>query len=443
MSTQDLVLGLDVGTTSAKASLFSLNGTVLAQGRARTPWRRANLHATSGASLGTELSPEALINAVQEAISTALQQHTSGQVVAVGVTSMGESGVLLDSSGAPIAPVIAWHDTRDKSLVLDLEDSVGGEEFSRTTGLPLLPQWSLTKHRWQQDNFPSHEHVSRRLSIAEWIVHRLGGEQASDISLASRTGWLDLTNRSWWQTTLEWSRTRESILPPLVDSGTPLGKVDSHLSRLDGAVLTTAGHDHQAAALGADATGPGDQLDSHGTAEALVRTVAPSTVGPQARISLASAGVTIGWHAQKDRWALLGATQGGLVLERIARLFDIGPNTVETLNDAARDITETTIEVALTDAGNLRIDGIHDDASQGEVWAAGAKQIVSDIGAVNQLMNRVAGRQARTISAGGWSSNPLLVELKRNVFGESISSLISEPGAWGAAKLALQAAEHI
>src|SRR5690625_1787276 len=99
MSTQDLVLGLDVGTTSAKASLFSLNGTVLAQGRARTPWRRANLHATSGASLGTELSPEALINAVQEAISTALQQHTSGQVVAVGVTSMGESGVLLDSSG--------------------------------------------------------------------------------------------------------------------------------------------------------------------------------------------------------------------------------------------------------------------------------------------------------------------------------------------------------
>ena len=66
-------------------------------------------------------------------------------------------------------------------------------------------------------------------------------------------------------------------MPPLVTAGTALGRVsaDAALGRLTGAVLTVAGHDHQAAAIGADAAGVGDELDSCGTAEALVRTVVP------------------------------------------------------------------------------------------------------------------------------------------------------------------------
>ena len=106
-------------------------------------------------------------------------------------------------------------------------------------------------------------------------------------------------------------------MPALVTAGTPLGRVsaDAGLPRLTGAVLTVAGHDHQAAVIGAGADGPGDELDSCGTAEALVRTVAPG-LSPRVVAELAECGITTGWHAVADNWCLLGATQGGLALQR-------------------------------------------------------------------------------------------------------------------------------
>ena len=134
------------------------------------------------------------------------------------------------------------------------------------------------KHLWLNRHVPEARGAVRRFNVAEWIVKELGGEEATEQSQVSRNGWLHLRGRRWWPQALEWSHARESLVPPLVTAGTPLGCVgpDAGLSRLTGAVLTVAGHDHQVAAIGAGAAGEGDQLDSCGTAEALVRTVAPA-----------------------------------------------------------------------------------------------------------------------------------------------------------------------
>ncbi len=109
----------------------------------------------------------------------------------VGVASMAESGVLLADDGRAVAPLIAWHDTRDAAETAALRAELGAQ-FSVRTGLPLRQQWSLTKHRWQLDHDEAAAAGVRRLGVAEWIVHALGGEQVSEQSLASRTGWLDL-----------------------------------------------------------------------------------------------------------------------------------------------------------------------------------------------------------------------------------------------------------
>ena len=108
----------------------------------------------------------------------------------LGVTSMAESGVLLDAHGAPVAPVIAWHDTRDHGELTRLDSDPRATTFAAATGLPLRAQWSLTKHRWLMDHVPAARTAVRRLNIAEWIVRGLGGDEATEQSLASRTGWL-------------------------------------------------------------------------------------------------------------------------------------------------------------------------------------------------------------------------------------------------------------
>jgi sugar (pentulose or hexulose) kinase len=438
VTTAELLVGLDVGTTSSKAVVFGTDGAPLAVGRASTPWRAVELgRGGSPAASGTELDANELLDAARTALAHALAGAPDGRVVGVGVTSMGESGVLLDSRGGPVAPVIAWHDSRDLREVADLGRAVGDEAFSSRTGLPLRSQWSLTKHRWQVDNDPGVARAVTRLNIAEWVVRGLGGDHASDASLASRTGWLDLAARSWSGDHLEWSGASASLLPPLVTSGTALGRVRDvgGVPRLTGAVLTTAGHDHQAATVGADAAGPGDQLDSCGTAEALVRTVpAPFPATGVAR--LAQAGITVGWHVLDDRWALLGATEGGLALTRVLAAVGGSREEYARLDAAAMSAQRGSVTVDIDDTARVTVRGIGDGVSPGEIWRVTLEAITDQILDIHRSMTSVVGPHRNMVVTGGWSRSAALMLVKQRAFGDLTRSAVEEAGARGAALLA-------
>jgi sugar (pentulose or hexulose) kinase len=398
-----LLIGLDVGTTASKAVVFTEGGDPVASGRADTPWTDS----------GAELDATALLESAKTAVAQAMSQCPPGPIAGLGVTSFAESGVLLDRRGEPVAPVIAWHDTRDDAELADLHDAVGAYAFSATTGLPFRQQWSLTKHRWLMDNVASATAAVRRLNVAEWIVRGLGGEEATEQSLASRTGWLRLADRSWWAETLAWSGAREALMPSLVTAGTPLGRVssDAGLPRLTGAVLTVAGHDHQAAAIGAGADGPGDELDSCGTAEALVRTVAPG-LSASVVAELAERGITTGWHAVPDHWCLLGATQGGLELQRV--LAQLGKTSADlpTLDDD---------EIA--------------------VWRDALEAVTVQAAEIHDAMTALSGPHRRLVVTGGWSRSEEFMAVKRRRFGELTRADVDEAGARGAALLAGRAAQ--
>ncbi|MDT5143026.1 MAG: hypothetical protein QOI79_2380, partial [Mycobacterium sp.] len=142
-----LFIGLDVGTKTSKAVVFTEAGEEITTGRADTPW-------TFTAS-GAELDATALLAAAKAALAEALAACPPATIAGLGVTSLAESGVLLDQRGVPVAPVIAWHDTRDHAELAHLRNAITAQDFSAMTGLPLRQQWSLTKHRWLLDNVPA------------------------------------------------------------------------------------------------------------------------------------------------------------------------------------------------------------------------------------------------------------------------------------------------
>ena len=428
-----LYVGIDVGTQTSKAVVFTDAGDQVAAGRADTPW--------TFVPTGAELDAQDLLDAVKSAVAQALSAAPDGRVAGVGVTSMAEAGVLLDGTGAPTAPVIAWHDTRDHIELESLRQTVDAHEFAATTGLPFRQQWSLTKHRWLVDNVPSARRAVRRLNVAEWIVAGLGGEEATEQSLASRTGWLRLAERSWWTDTLDWSGATESLMPQLVTAGTALGRVspDVGLSRLTGAVLTVAGHDHQAAVVGAGADGPGDELDSCGTAEALVRTVAPG-LAPAVVAELAELGITTGWHAVADHWCLLGATQGGLALQRILGLLGTDVAGLPALDVKAIALDRTDIAVVAPPFGRLDVTGITDGDGPEHLWRAALEEVTEQAGEIHDAMTAVSGPHRTLVVTGGWSRSEGLLAVKRRRFGDLVRSDVDEAGARGAALLAERAA---
>jgi sugar (pentulose or hexulose) kinase len=423
----EYLIGLDVGTTSSKAVVIDRHGVEVGHGRAATPW-----HATA---TGVQTDALAVLESAKQAIGQALERVPRGAVTGVGVASMAESGVLLNRTGEPVAPVIAWHDTRDVEQVRQLGETFGAEGFARRTGLPLRSQWSLTKHRWLIDHQPSTRDAVRRLGIAEWIVREFGGAEVSEQSLASRTGWLDLRAREWWGDALEWSGVPTSLLPPLVTAGTAVGQVTSAvgLAGLAGAVLTVAGHDHQAATVGAQAAGDGDVLDSCGTAEALLRTVSPG-LDPDAVLALTDAGITVGWHALPDRWCLLGGTQGGLVLQRILATLGKGRQDLASLDQQA--LAADPADVKITGDDPVGISGITEGTGPAQLWRAALEEVTRRASDIDAAMTAVSGARNNFIVTGGWARSDALLEIKRRVFGQLTLTRVGEAGARGAAILA-------
>jgi sugar (pentulose or hexulose) kinase len=386
------LVGIDVGTTYCKAAVVDDDGAARAHGRVFTPWRRV--------ATGAEVEPARLVQAALDAAERALERSPAGRVEAVGVTSMAETGALLGADGVPVAPAIAWHDERGAKEADALKHDIGGERFTETTGLPASPLCTLSKYRWLRSHHDGSERGVRWLNVAEWIVRSLGGDEVGDLSLACRTGMLELDRRAPWSEALEWADAPSGLLPAPAPSGAPAGRVTRGLERARGAVLCVAGHDHLCAAVGAGAVRDGDVFDSCGTAEAFVRSVEPP-LPAESRLRAVAGGVTVGWHALPDRLALLGGFESGLALERVGQLQEV--EDADEVDAETRAVLEAL-------------------AARGE--------------AIVRTIEEVAGRTRRIVVTGGGARSEAVLAIKRSALGPFERPPVQEAGARGAALLA-------
>jgi sugar (pentulose or hexulose) kinase len=431
LSGGDLLVGIDVGTTACKAAVVRAgDGVEVAHGTAPTPW--------TVVPTGAELAPERLLDAALEATARALRQAPDGPVIGAGVTSMGETGVLLDRHGRPVAPAIAWHDARGEAEAARLAADLGAERFSARTGLPVRPLFSIAKYAWLRANLPPVAGAVRWLGVAEWVVHGLGGDQVAELSLASRTGLLDLERRAWWEEARAWAQAPPGLLADLVQAGSPAGTAaGDRLPRLAGAALTVAGHDHLSASVGAGATRPGDLFDSCGTAEALIRAV-PPPVAPEDIGRLVDAQVTVGWHVLPGQHALLGASRAGLALRRFLGLLGVDERRRAELDRAAAAAPPGSGGLTVRDVFGERaaLEGIGADPTPALVWRAALEAVAERAAELRRHIESVAGPSRRLVLAGGWARSPANRSVKRALLGAFEWPRVAEAGARGAALLA-------
>src|SRR4051812_30028195 len=316
MSGPGAVVGIDLGTTCTKVLIQDVTGRPLSLLETRTPW-------STTATGGTQITIEALAGVVIDLMSSALIQAEATsepvRILGIGVSGFAESGVLIDGSGRPCTPVIAWFDRRGEQQVARISQRRDGfgRDFVRHTGLPWDNQASAAKLCWFADHGLALTAAHRWLSVPEYLVHLFGGEQVSEPSLASRTGLLDQdTGRVWGPGATELGLPA-SLLPEPLPAGRPAGKVRfGGLSRqFQDAVLTVAGHDHPVAAIGAGATGTDELFNSTGTADVIARSL-PGRLSGSQREQLVGHGISVGAHLLPDTGLLLGGVRGGLLLRR-------------------------------------------------------------------------------------------------------------------------------
>jgi sugar (pentulose or hexulose) kinase len=256
------------------------------------------------------------------------------------------------------------------------------------------------------------------------------------LSLASRTGLLDLQTQDWWPDALAWLDLPSGVMPRLVRAGTPIGRVRAGLlPGADGAVLTIGGHDHLCAAVGAGATGPDDVLNSCGTATALVRGVAGG-LDSAAVERMVSAGIAVQVHVLEGQQALVTGVLEGFALRRFLRLLGVEEAERATLDQQAALVSASTLRVDGIDAPAARLTGIDQEVTPARVWRAALDAVERRLADLLNVMVREAGPHQRVVVVGGWARNPGVRAAKRAFLGPCVYADVDEAGVHGAALLA-------
>ena len=438
--TSNVVLGIDIGTTSSKAVARSTSRDSTHYVEQPTPWH------TPGCGQ-TEIDPYRLVDVAVDLIGRAIRAAESAwgpvRVRSIGVTGLAESGVLLDAAGRPTGPVIAWFDHRGGHEL----EQVGREApdfaatFERTTGLPWSSQASLAKLLWLRASGYRAGPGSTWLSVPEWIVFALGGDPVREPSLASRTGLIDQDTGEVWPDALAAAGLSARILPGERPAGARAGYLrhEGVVSAAAGAVLTVAGHDHPVAAIGVGAVEADELFNSSGTADVLARSI-PGTLDETQRQQVVSAGWSIGRHVLPDTSLLLAGVGGGLLLRRV--LAALGAESGQAraeLDHASLSVGELPAGLSVTGDGRTQDDvviRIQDGASPATVWTAAVRYTAAQTRLLLDDIEKIVGPHRRAVAAGGWTQMASVRMAKAAVIDAMSFSPVVQPGVTGAALLA-------
>lgn len=268
-----LYIGIDVGTTNIKAMVFCPE-TLERLGFASTP--------TPCGSDGL-YALDALFNAAMDTLSRVIDGLPASDICAIGVSSMGESGALLDANGNILTPVIPWYDTRSQPHADRLSEALGGEAIYRVTGQLCSGKFGVTKLMWQKDNCPNSFASARYwLGVNDYILYRLSGRRVCDYSIAARSMAFDIHRLAWSEPILRAAGVDEGFMSECVPGGSPIGTLLPDIAQNIGlsskTLIVTGGHDHACAAVGGGCIRPGTLLDSMGTSEVAIFPISEAPV---------------------------------------------------------------------------------------------------------------------------------------------------------------------
>ena len=436
----DVVIGIDIGTTSSKAVARSTSHRDAPYAEQLTPWRTDRRGQT-------ETCPQRLLGVAVDLIGRAVRAAESSwgpvRVRGIGVTGLAESGVLLDPAGRPAAPVIAWFDPRGGLQIEQVTREAPGfaAAFARTTGLPWSSQASLAKLLWLRASGYPVGPASTWLSVPEWIVFALGGDPVREPSLASRTGLIDQGTGEVWPEALAVAGLPARILPGGHQAGLRAGYLghDDVVACAQQAVLTVAGHDHPVAAIGVGAVGADELFNSSGTADVLARSI-PGTGEESQRQAVVDAGWSSGRHVLPGTSLLLAGVSGGLLLRRV--LAALGAESSEAraaLDQASLSVGELPPGLSVTGGGRTRDDVVihlQDGVTPASVWTAAVRYTAAEARRLLGDIEKIAGPHRRAVAAGGWTRMASVRAAKTAVIDGLSFSPVPQPGVTGAALLA-------
>lgn len=261
----DLVIGIDVGTTTVKSAAFD----PVAMSRPVAVERRPSAtYSTRGER--SEVEPEQVEQAVYETLQVLGDRIDRARVVGVGITGTACGAWLTDRDGKAVRPAIMWNDGRAAEITRAWGETDTLDRIFDISGNVPFPGYTLPVLAWLDAHEPrSREQADVVLFCKDWLRLRLTGVVATEASEASYVPF-DIVRRAWSDELFEitgttaWRSLLPELLPP--DSTQPLSAEGAQRTGLKaGTPISMGATDIVAGLVGAGASRVGRTVSILGT----------------------------------------------------------------------------------------------------------------------------------------------------------------------------------
>jgi xylulokinase len=447
------LLGLDIGTSGAKALLCDEKGKVVATALAEYP-------IYSPFPLWSEQNPVDWWQGAQSALRQVLAESkvNPAEIAGLGLTGQMHGAVFLDARGEVIRPALLWNDQRTAAECAEITEKVGAARLIEIAGNPALTGFQAPKIVWLRNHEPENfAKIACVLLPKDYIRLKLTGDLAADASDAAGTLLLDLRTRDYSPEILEKLGLQRAWLPKVYEgpevTGCLLPEVARALGLPEKLPVIAGGGDNAASAIGTGVVRSGVVSSSIGTSGVVFAYSDGIALDPGGRLHtfchtvpgkyhlmavVLSAGGSFHWLRDLFRQActMAGmADASGLSYDQLTAAAAAVPVGAEGLVFLPYLTGERTPHLDPLASGAFV--GLTARHGVGHVARAVMEGVVYGLKDGLEIMRDLGVPVGQIRATGGGGRSPFWRQMQADIYGAEVVSLQAEEGpAYGAALLA-------
>lgn len=299
---KSFLLGIDLGTSGCKMTVFDFEGNVIAANtRTYRTYYPQTGHVEQDANEWWEV--------VCEGIQYILQHNAvePGQIAAIGVDGTSWACLPVDREGKPLRQVMLWLDRRADEQARWMKELAGEERLIALSGNPVDAAYITPKMLWIKQNEPEiYKKAYKFLQSNGFIVFKLTGEFSQDYSQGYGFSFFNISKGCWDEKVSDQLGISLDLMSPLFDCHQVVGTVTEKAARESGLVpgipVVAGGLDAACCTLGAGVIHPGQTQEQGGQSGGMSILVDRPLINPR---------LILGYHVIPGRWLLQGGTVGG------------------------------------------------------------------------------------------------------------------------------------
>ena len=304
------LMSIDLGTTTLKVAIFNIKGEVVAS-------RSIEYQLTYLGKDMIENDVEKYWEAIKTLINKTIKDldNPSSNILAVSISSQGETIVPVDKKIHPLRPAIVWLDRRSQKEAEEISSIFDEKMLFSITGIPVSdPSWPASRIKWiERNEHDVFENTYKFLLLEDYIAYKLTGKIFGESAVYSSSYYYDINKLEYYQPMLEYLNIGEDKLPEIVYSGTFMGQISERASSETGLSTDTkyvsGAMDQVAGAVGAGNIFEGIATETTGSAFAMIVTTDKPVIDEKGKIPCQL-------HAIKGKYCLMPySNTGGMVLK--------------------------------------------------------------------------------------------------------------------------------